>query len=97
MKTALLLNNEKYTARYDDTFKAVIFELKNNNVVGVENEVLTKRNTQYLTSWAESKGINEICILKSDNNTGAISQGSGIVVKKYEDLDENHVFRSFVI
>jgi hypothetical protein len=95
MKIALLLKNKKQP-RVEYFDRAVVFDVEKDKVVGVENTILETKDVDELTSWAQTKRINEIYSPHVDEHLRLFFGKLGIIIKGYDELSDNWLFKTFI-
>lgn len=96
MKIALLLRQK----RDDETERigqAVLFDVEKDKVVGVQNETLGTKDVRSLSSWAITKKVKEIYLPEVDEQVRSFFRALGISMKRYDELDDNKLFQTFII
>ncbi|MDR1880329.1 MAG: hypothetical protein LBQ78_05300 [Tannerellaceae bacterium] len=96
MKIALLLNG-KNSRIGGNIGHAVVFDIERDKVVGVENEALESKDISYLSFWALTNKVKEIYIPDMDERLRSFFRKMGISVKKYDELADDRLFRTFIL
>ncbi|MCC8134480.1 MAG: hypothetical protein LUG96_08495 [Tannerellaceae bacterium] len=97
MRIALVLKEDAQDSMTTTTSQAVIFNVVNNKVVGVENETLESQKIHNLSVWAVCKKINQIYVPEVNESLKNMCNKIGVVVDPYEELNNNQLFKNYII
>jgi len=98
MRIALVLKQQKKQSEVDGHIsQAVIFEVENDKVVGVENESVNAGNLNTLFTWALTRKVKEIYIPEVDDWVKLLFQLIGVTMKRYDELEDNKLFQTFIV
>jgi hypothetical protein len=95
MKVALFLKSRKQP-KSNHLDRAVVFDVKKDKVVGVENTTLTSKDVHSLTSWAQTKKVKKIYMPHVDDQLRSFFNKLGISLKGYDELSDDRLFRTFI-
>lgn len=96
-KIAMLLRYEKLDSVFDENcVHAMIFELSDDIMIKVENEYLSKKDINYLSLWLIRKGIKEVYVCDTDDRTRDYFKRVGILIKKYDELENKELFDKYL-
>ncbi|MDH6356932.1 hypothetical protein [Parabacteroides sp. PF5-9] len=96
MRIALVLRKKKQQ-QSDEVGQAVVFEVEENKVVGVENDILQTADPDSLSIWALTKKVKEIYIPEADEKIKTFFGNLGIRMKRYDELGNDELFQTFII
>jgi len=96
MRIALVLKQKKQD-EINKVDQAVVFDVEKDKVVGVQNETLQTKDAKSLSTWAITKKIKEIYIPEVDEQVRAILWALGISMKRYDELENDKLFQTFII
>lgn len=97
MRIALLLRSKKQPKEEKNVEQAVVFEVENDKVVGVESETLKSKDVEELESWALTKKVKEIYSPDVDEHIRIFFQQLGINVRGYDELSNDRLFQTFIL
>lgn len=95
MRIALILKHSRSSSSVKHDNKAIIFNVEENKVIGVENEILKSKDIEYLSVWAQNGKIDEIFIPEANEMMKNTFNELGINIKKYDELKNNKLFNTF--
>ncbi|MCD7978084.1 MAG: hypothetical protein LUG51_13365 [Tannerellaceae bacterium] len=98
MRIALLLKQDAQDQiTTSTTGQAIIFNVVNDKVVGVENETLEIQKFQNPSVWAMGKNINKMYLPEVNENLKKVCSKIGVIVDPHEELNNNHLFKNYII
>ncbi|MCC8197123.1 MAG: hypothetical protein LIP06_00700 [Tannerellaceae bacterium] len=96
MRVALFLKQDPKEG-VENTGKVVVFTVKENKVVGVENDTVDIEKSGHLSLWALTKKIDEIYIPVINDSIEKLFLSLGITLKSYEELAEDQLFKNYIV
>lgn len=97
MKIALVLRQKRQDETGGDISQAVVFNVENGKVTGVENETVEAANLNSLFIWALSRKVGEIYIPEVADWVKLLFHAVGITIKRYDELEDNKLFQTFIV
>ncbi len=95
-KIAILTQKGKLSTEISTETTFNIFEMENDNVVGVEQDKITNSTDSHISLWLKTKRITELYIEEINAELKKILIQTGIIVKEKEELTNNQFFNGFV-
>lgn len=95
MKIAILLENENFPD--ESIVQAYVFNVENEVITSVSDELLSLRNMQYLMCWLLSKNIQQIFMKKPDRKLIKYLTDKDIVVRLLNEIKDNPLLGSFLM
>lgn len=97
MRIALLLRSKKQPKDEKNVEQAVVFDVENDKVVGVENDTLRSKGVEELKFWAQTKRVKEIYSPYVDEQVRTFFRKLGITIKGYDELSDDRLFKTFIL
>ena len=97
MKVALFLKKNELTVLHEEKARVVVFDIKEDKVVGVENIFLENKNNDSITNWLKQNSIKQIYLSKIDIQTYQKLNSKGIKVKTLESIENDKLFKSLAL
>ena len=97
MKIAVFLKNNKLTVLHETEVRVVIFNIEEEKVVGVENNNLEKQSLDAIVNWLYSKSINQIYLLKIDDEIHHKVKSHGITISTLEMLKNDKLYNTLAV
>ena len=97
MKVAIFIKKNELTVLHEKKARVVIFNIKEDKVVGVENIILENQNNDSIVSLLHSNSINQIYLSDIDDHSHQKLTSKGIKVKTLESLKDDKLFRSLAL
>jgi len=97
MRIALVLKQKKHDEVNGDISQAVVFNVENGKVIGVENEEVESTNLNSLFIWALSRKVGEIYIPEVADWVKLLFHAVGVTIKRYDELEDNKLFQTFIV
>lgn len=97
MKIAIFLKNNELTVLNETEVRVVIFDIEKDQVVGVESKNLERQSQDAIVSWLHSKSINQIYLLKIEDEIHNKIKLQGIQTKTLETLKDDRLYNTFAI
>ena len=93
MKVALILKDD---ARQEEDIQtqAIVFDVEDERVIGVQNETICSNDVNYLYIWAMCKRVNEVYLPEMRRHNWVSK--SGVKIRSYEELSDNKLFQTFI-
>ncbi len=96
MRIALLLRQKKQEETDPVLNQAIVFNVKEDKVNGVENETVAG-DMSSLFYWALTEKVNTIYIPVVDSWTKALFRVMGITLKGYDEAVDDKFFQTFIL
>ncbi len=96
MRIALLLRQKRQEETGRTESQAVVFNVEDDKVMGVENETVTA-DMSSLFYWAIAEKVNTIYIPAVDGWTKALFRVMGITLKGYDEAVDDKLFQTFIL
>lgn len=97
MKVAIFINKNELTVLHEEKARVVVFNIKEEKVVGVENIILEDQNNDSIVNLLHSNSINQIYLSDIDDYSYHKLTAKGIKVKTLESLENDELFRSLAL
>lgn len=98
MKIALLMKSKKQQkSEQQDVEQAVVFDVENDKVIGVENETFGSKDVKDLSFWALKKKVKEIYTPEVDEHVRVFFSLLGINIRRYDELSDDRLFQTFIL
>ena len=97
MKVAIFINKNELTVLHEEKARVVIFNIKEEKVVGVENIILEDQKNDSIVNLLHSNSINQIYLSDIDDYSYHKLTAKGIKVKTLESLENDELFRSLAL
>ena len=97
MRIALVLKQKKHDEANGHISQAVVFNVENGKVIGVENESVESTNLNSLFIWALTHKVKEIYIPEVDEWVKLLFHAVGVTMKCYDELEDNKLFQTFIV
>lgn len=97
MKVALFLKKNELTVLHEEKARVVVFDIKEDKVVGVENIFLENKNNDSITNWLKQNSIKQIYLSQIDIETYQKLKSHGIKVKTLESIENDKLFKSLAL
>ncbi len=97
MKVALFIKKNELTVLHEEKARVVVFDIKEDKVVGVENVFLENKNNDSIANWLKQNSIKQIYLSKIDIQTYQKLNSKGIKVKTLESIENDKLFKSLAL
>ena len=97
MKVALFLKKNELTVLHEEKARVVVFDIKEDKVVGVENVFLENKNNDSIANWLKQNSIKQIYLSQIDIQTYQKLNSKGIKVKTLESIENDKLFKSLAL
>ena len=97
MKVAVFINKSEITTLHEEKAQVVVFKMKEEKVIGVENINLEEQNRKSIENWLKQKSINKIYLSEIDNQTRHKLNSNGIKVKTLDTLENDRLFKKLAL
>jgi len=97
MRIALVLRQKKQDEMNGHISQAVVFNVENDRVIGVENETVDLSNLNSLFIWVFKHRVKEIYIPDVDDWVKLLFHAVGVTIKRYDELEDNKLFQTFIV
>ena len=97
MRIALFLKQKKQEEIEKHISQAVVFDMEEDKVIGVENETLETRDAGQLSLWAYTNKVEEIYLPYVDEKLKSFFEALGIRMKGYDELGNDKLFQTFIL
>lgn len=97
MRIALVLKQTKKDEVEGRISQAVVFNVENGKVIGVENETVDPTNLNSLFIWALTRKVKDIYIPDVDDWVKLLFHAIGVTMKRYDELEDNKLFQTFIV
>lgn len=97
MRIALVLKQSKQDEVERHISQAVVFNVEDGKVMGVENETLEADNLNSLFLWTLSRKVGEIYIPEVADWVKILFHAVGVTIKRYDELEDNKLFQTFIV
>lgn len=95
-KIAIPTQNGKLSNEITESTVFNLFELENNNVVGVEHKKLKSSSANHTFLWLIAQSVTDLYIGEISKELKTKLTSFGIIVKTANELSENSFFNRFV-
>ena len=97
MKVALFIKKNELTVLHEEKARVVVFDIKEDKVVGVENVFLENKNNDSIANWLKQNSIKQIYLSQIDIETYQKLKSHGIKVKTLESIENDKLFKSLAL
>ena len=97
MRIALVLKQKESDDVRNPANQAVVFQVENEKVVGVENEEVKADDVNSLSNWALAKKIKTIYIPTFEEWMRNLFLMLGITLKTYDESEDDRLFQTFIL
>ncbi|NLC50190.1 MAG: hypothetical protein GX762_07480 [Bacteroidales bacterium] len=97
MKVALFIKKNELTVLHEEKARVVVFDIKEDKVVGVENVFLENKNNDSIANWLKQNSIKQIYLSQIDIQTYQKLNSKGIKVKTLESIENDKLFKSLAL
>lgn len=97
MRIALVLKQKEKNEVDGRISQAVVFDVEEDKVVGVENEAVEAGNLTSLSAWALASKIRTIYLPVVDEWVKAFFWMMGITMKSYDECVDDKLFQTFIL
>lgn len=97
MKVAIFIKNNELTVLHEENVHVIIFNMKDDKVIGVNNIVLEKQTNDSIVYWLIRNSINQIYISEINDQTLQRVKSKGIEVKTLESLENDKLYNTLAL
>lgn len=97
MKVALFIKKNELTVLHEEKARVVVFDIKEDKVVGVENVFLENKNNDSIANWLKQNSIKQIYLSQIDIQTYQKLNSKDIKVKTLESIENDKLFKSLAL
>jgi len=96
MKIALFLKDDKLEDMPENTIPIIILHTDNKTVIGVEKDIVVRKDVNYLALWLLTNRIKELYVKDIDPMVKKMFNNLGVTVRKYDEMMKNPLLREFI-
>jgi len=96
MKVALFITDEKIDENSNDTLPIIILHMDSKAVLGVEKEIIVKKDVNFLALWLLTNRIREVYVMDIDPMIKKLFEKLGVTVRNHKDIEKNPLLKEFV-
>ncbi len=94
MKVAIFIKNNELTVLHEENAHVIIFNLKDDKVIGVKNIVLEKQTNDFIVNWLIRNSIDQIYISEINDQILQRIKSKGVEIKTLESLKNDKLYNT---
>ncbi|GEM_PF-4775111 len=94
MKVAIFIKNNELTVLHEENVHVIIFNLKDDKVIGVKNIVLEKQTNDFIVNWLIRNSIDQIYISEINDQILQVIKSKGVEIKTLESLENDKLYNT---
>ena len=96
MKVAMFVRNKRVARPDSDAMCALIFNVENGKITGMEDTYLYNMTVNYISLWLIAREINVFYIQNIKDEDKSFFEKIGITARTFNEIDNGHIFRAFI-
>lgn len=97
MKIAMFLIDTKLKTIYPDAVRALIFDMENDSITGIEVDCLYNRDLDYILIWLYQKGVNIVYAGKVNDEVKECLGKIDISVRSFKELKNSELINALYL